>query len=81
MGTICAPAYANIFMPQFEKQHIYPYIKSKSILYLRYIDDVFMIWIGTKQELLTFLENLNSKYRTIKLEHKFHTQEYHFWTH
>ena len=23
MGTICAPAYANIFMTQFEKQHIY----------------------------------------------------------
>ena len=26
MGTICAPAYANIFMAQFEKQYIYPYI-------------------------------------------------------
>ena len=42
MGTICAPAYANIFMAQFEKQHIsltiYPYIKNKSMLYLRYID-------------------------------------------
>ena len=33
MGTICAPAYANIFMAQFEKQHIYPHIKNKSILY------------------------------------------------
>ena len=39
MGTICAPAYTNIFMAEFEKQHIYPYIKNKSILYLRYIDD------------------------------------------
>ena len=37
MGTVCAPADANIFMTQFEKQHIYPYIKNKSILYLRYI--------------------------------------------
>ena len=62
MGTICAPAYANIFMAQFEKQHIYPYIKNKSILYLRYIDDIFMIWTGTKQELLIFLEKLNSKH-------------------
>ena len=69
MGTICAPAYANIFMAQFEKQHIYPYIKNKSILYLRYIDDIFMIWTGTKQELLIFLENLNSKHKTIKFEH------------
>ena len=69
MGTICAPTYANIFMAQFEKQHIYPYIKNKSILFLRYIDDIFMIWTGTKQELLIFLENLNSKHKTIKFEH------------
>ena len=26
MGTICAPAYTNIFTVEFEKQHIYPYI-------------------------------------------------------
>ena len=69
MGTICAPAYANIFMAQFEKQHIYPYIKNKSILYLRYIDDIFMIWTETKQKLLIFLEKLNSKHKTIKFEH------------
>ena len=55
MGTICALAFANILMAQFEKQHIYPYIKNKSILYLRYIDDICMIWTGTKQELLIFL--------------------------
>ena len=48
MGTICALAYANIFMAQFQKQHINPYIKHKSILYLLYIDDMFMIWAGTK---------------------------------
>ena len=66
MGTICAPAYVNIFMAQFEKQRIYPYIKNKSIPYLRYIDDIFMIWTGTKQELLIFLENLNRKHKTIK---------------
>ena len=70
MGTICAPAYANIFMDQFEKQHIYPYIKNKSILYLQYINDIFMIWTGTKQELLIFLEMLNSKQKTIKFKHK-----------
>ena len=69
VGTICAPAYANTFMAQFEKQHIYPYINNKSILYLRYIDDIFMIWTGTKQELLIILEKLNSKHKTIKFEH------------
>ena len=52
MGTICAPSYANIFMANFEAKHIYPYIKEKSLLYLRYIDDIFMIWKGTKVELI-----------------------------
>ena len=50
-----------------KKQH--PYIKNKSILYLRYMDDIFMIWTGTKQELLVFLENLNSNHKAIKFEH------------
>ena len=43
MGTICAPSYANIFMANFEAKHIYPYIKEISVLYLRYINDIFMI--------------------------------------
>ena len=62
MGNICAPAYADIFKAQFEKQKIYPYIKNESILHLWYIDDVFMIWTENKQELLVFLENSNSKH-------------------
>jgi len=70
MGTICAPSYANIFMDKFEKQYIYPFTKSKSILYRRYIDDIFMIWTGTKQELETFLHNLNTKHRTIKFDYE-----------
>ena len=45
MGTICAPSYANIFMSKFEEKHIYPLIKNKSVIYLRYIDDTFMVWI------------------------------------
>ena len=44
MGTICAPAYANIVMAEFEQKYIYRWIKDKSILFLRYIDDIF--WYG-----------------------------------
>ena len=72
MGTICAPAYANIFMAKFEKQNINLYIKNKSLLYLQYIHDILMIWTGTKQELVAFLENLNSKHKTIKFKHISH---------
>ena len=30
MGTTCAPAYANIFMANFELKYIYPYLKDKT---------------------------------------------------
>ena len=43
MGTICAPAYANIFMAEYEQKYINPLIKDKSILFLCYIDDIFMV--------------------------------------
>ena len=43
MDTICVPAYANIFMAEFEQKYVYPLIKDKSILFLRYIDDIFMV--------------------------------------
>ena len=52
MVTICALAYANIFMAQFEAKHIYPYIHGKSLLFVRYINDVFMIWNETTEVII-----------------------------
>ena len=52
MGKIWAPAYANIFMAPFEAKHMYPYIHSKTLLFLRYIDGIFMSWNGTTEELI-----------------------------
>ena len=69
MGTVCSPFYANLFMPQFEEKHIYPYIKDMSLLFLGYIDDIFIIWKGTKEQLITFINELNKKYKTIKFEY------------
>ena len=43
MGTICAPVYTNVSMAEFEQKYIYLLIKDKSILFLRYIDDIFMV--------------------------------------
>ena len=42
MGTICTPSYANIFMSEFEEKYIYPLIKNKSVIYLRYK----FLWYG-----------------------------------
>ena len=48
-------------MTNFKAKHIYLYIKEMSLLYLRYIDDIFMIWKDTKAELMTFIKELNEK--------------------
>ena len=70
MGTICAPSHANIFMDNFEKKLIYPFIKGFSLIYLRFIDDKFLIWTGNKKDLVKFLNELNTKHKSIKFEYQ-----------
>ena len=41
VGTKCAQTYANIFIGIFEETHIYPLIKQKVQLYLRFTYDIF----------------------------------------
>ena len=71
MGTICAPSYANIFMSEFEEKHIYPLTKIKSVISLRYMDDIFMIWIKSENELRHFMKKINQKHQSIKFHFKF----------
>ena len=71
MGTICAPAYANIFMANVELKYIYPYIKDETKIFLEFIDDLFIIWTGSKQELLDFMSDLNKTHSSIKFEFKY----------
>ena len=70
MGTICAPSYANIFMDHFERKYICSLIEGKSLTYFRYIDDIFLIWTGTKNELDQFFKDLNKKHPSIKFDYK-----------
>ena len=70
MGTICAPSYASIFMDHFERKFIYPFIKTFSLIYLRFIHYIFFIWTGSKIDLEKFLNKLNTKYPSIKFEYE-----------
>ena len=49
MGTPMAVSYANIFMSEFEQRLLHDYeqgYKRKPALWLRFIDDIFLVWIG-----------------------------------
>ena len=65
-------------MEHFEKTHIYPLIENKTKLYLRYIDDIIMIWTGSENELFNFLNDLNKKHRSIKFDYKYSTKKIEF---
>ena len=68
VDTICAPAYANIFMGKFEKLRVYPYFRNFSTFYYWFIDDIFFLWNGTESELIKSIHNLNQKHPTVRFE-------------
>ena len=70
MGIISAPAYANIFMDHFERKYIYPFLERFSLSYLRFIDDTLFTWTGSKDQLITLSNDLNTKNNSIKFEYK-----------
>ena len=51
-------------------KYIYPLIKSKSVIYLRYIGGTVMVWIKSEIELRQFMSEINKK-QSIKFDFKF----------
>ena len=68
MDMICTPSYAN--MDHFENKYVYPFFQGFSLIYLLFIDVVFFIWTGTKEQLTNCLNNLSKKHNSIKFEYK-----------
>ena len=64
MKTICVPAYANLFMANFELKYISLYRRDKTKMFLSLL--LLMIWTGSEQELLDFMNDLSKKYPSIK---------------
>ena len=67
MGTKMAPSYANLFMGVLEDRMINSYAY-KPLVYLRYIDDIFMIWTEGEEKLNDFLSHCNQIYKNIQFE-------------
>ena len=46
-----------------------------NILFLRYIDDIFIIWNGTTEGLILFINDINNKHKTINFDYKISTKQ------
>lgn len=67
MGKKFAPAYANIFMAEWETSALQACDK-KPLHYYRYLDDIWGVWAHSKSEFETFLNTLNTHMDSIKIK-------------
>ena len=65
MGSPLSPVVANIFMEEFENEALQE-AGSKPRLWLRYVDDTFVIWSQGRDQLEDFLSFLNGRHGNIQ---------------
>ena len=65
IGTKFAPPYACIFMDEIENSFLNGE-DQKPFMWLRYIDDIFMVWTHGREALEKFLDRLNNFHDTLK---------------
>ena len=65
MGTRMAPSYANLFMAFLEHKLLQSWPR-KPLVWLRYIDDIFIIWTHGIDDLQKFISHANTFHQYIK---------------
>eukprot|EP00061_Rhincodon_typus_P005733 g25605.t1 len=65
-GTRLAPEYANIYMHRFEQSFVATQ-NLRSMLYTRYIGDIFFLWTQGEESLKQLHSNINKFHPTIRL--------------
>lgn len=74
MGAPWAPSYACLHLGLWEEEVVFKssmYL-SHCRLWLRYIDDVLMVWEGSAEQLVDFVSQLNINERNIRLTYTYH---------
>ena len=69
MGKSFAPNYASIFLYFWENDFIKQF-SIKPIIWIRYIDDIFGIWVDDIHSLKEFLFQLNNFYECMNITYK-----------
>ena len=70
MGLSLGPTLANFFLAKMEKKIMSIASANHSLLYLRYVDDIFAVF-KTNESCLKFLDSLNSQHNNIKFTVKY----------
>ena len=65
-------------MGMFEERYIYPLIGKISNFYLRFINDIFLIWTRTTDQLMKFKQQINEIHPSIKFVFDFSNKEINF---
>ncbi|XP_053372772.1 uncharacterized protein LOC123535916 [Mercenaria mercenaria] len=77
MGSPFAPTYASLFMGKLEQDFLQSQ-QLKPTLWLRFLDDVFMIWDHSLDELNSFVKALNELHSSIKFTYEISTKHVSF---
>ena len=77
IGTKAAPSFAIIYMGSFEDEYVYTY-HLQPRLFIRYIDDIFMLWQHGIDELEIFHEYLNTRVPTITFTKEYSNKQVSF---
>ena len=79
MGTKMAPCFANIFMASIEQTFI-DSSPLTPLFYVRFVDDIFMIWTHGSEELEQFTTRANSTHLSMKFTTEISSTSLPFWT-
>ncbi|XP_053568388.1 uncharacterized protein LOC128657974 [Bombina bombina] len=81
MGAVCAPTYACLHLGSWEsdifEQHVGTF-DEKVLMWVRYVDDVLVLWDGTVEEFNIFVSTLNHNDRNIFLTSETSERELNF---
>ena len=78
MGTKFAPPYACIFMDMVETEFLKEQ-EIKPLVWLRYIDDIFFVWLEGEDKLLQFMKKLNEFHPSLKFTYEYSRTKVNFF--
>ena len=76
-GRKFAPPYAILFTANLEEKMLEIFEK-KTMIWWRYIDDIFFIWEHGEESLRVFIDQVNLFHRTVKFTAEYSKKEVHF---